>query len=313
MVRLILRRLIASIPVLLGASFLVFAAVRLAPGDPARTIVGEAATVEQVQAVRRQLGLDRPMGEQFLQFLGRTLQGDLGTSLRTNEKIARELGARIPYTLMLTASSLALAALLGVAAGVLAAVRRATLWDSLAMGLSLIGVSMPVFWLGFLLMLLFAITLPRLLGTGPLLPPTGAGTWRHLVMPTLTLAAYSMAVIARMTRSAMLEVLGKDFIRTARAKGVPGASVILRHALRNALIPVVTIVGLQVGNLIGGAVLTETVFAWPGVGGYLINGILFRDYPVVQGTVLFVTTAFVLVNLVVDLFYGALDPRIRFS
>jgi peptide/nickel transport system permease protein len=313
MLRFLLRRLIAALPVLLGASFLVFAAVRLAPGDPARTIVGEAATAEQIEAVRQQLGLDRPMGEQYLVFLGKTVQGDLGSSLRTSDKVARELGERIPYTLLLTACSLSLAAILGIGAGVLAAVKRYTIWDSLAMGLSLLGISMPVFWLGFLLMLVFAILLPRLLGTGPLLPPTGAGTWKHVVMPSLALAAHAMAIIARMTRSAMLEVLKKDYIRTAKAKGLAGSRVIFRHALRNALVPVVTIVGLQVGNLIGGAVLTETVFAWPGVGSYLVNGILFRDYPVVQGTVLFVTVAFVLVNLAVDLVYGLLDPRIRFS
>ncbi|MFZ5824331.1 MAG: ABC transporter permease [Bacillota bacterium] len=313
MYKYIARRLLAIIPVLIGASFLVFSAVRLAPGDPARTIVGESADQALVEQVRKEMGLDKPILTQYAVFLGKAVTGDLGKSLRTNDTVANELAAKIPNTLMLTVAALGVAALIGIGTGVLAATRRNSIFDNVSMVLALLGVSMPVFWLGFLFMLLFSITLPKLLGTGPLLPPTGAGTWQHLVMPTLTLAAYSMAIIARMTRSSMLEVLQKDYIRTAKAKGLGQGRVIYKHALRNALVPVVTIMGLQVGSLIGGAVLTETVFSWPGIGGLLVNGILFRDYPVVQGTVLFITTAFVLVNLVVDLLYGVLDPRIRYS
>lgn len=313
MYKYIARRLLAILPVLIGASFLVFSAVRLAPGDPARTIVGESADQALVEQVRKEMGLDKPILTQYFVFLGKAVTGDLGKSLRTNDTVANELAAKIPNTLVLTVAALGVAALIGIGTGVLAATRRNSIFDNVSMVLALLGVSMPVFWLGFLFMLLFSITLPKLLGTGPLLPPTGAGTWKHLVMPTLTLAAYSMAIIARMTRSSMLEVLQKDYIRTAKAKGLGQGRVIYKHALRNALVPVVTIMGLQVGSLIGGAVLTETVFSWPGIGGLLVNGILFRDYPVVQGAVLFITTAFVLVNLVVDLLYGVLDPRIRYS
>ncbi|MFZ5818250.1 MAG: ABC transporter permease [Bacillota bacterium] len=313
MYRYIIRRLLAIIPVLIGASFLVFSAVRLAPGDPARTIVGESASAELVEQVRKEMGLDKPLLTQYAVFATRALSGHLGKSLRTNDSVARELADKLPNTLKLTVAALTLAAIAGVGAGVVAATRRNSVFDNTSMVISLLGVSMPVFWLGFLLMLLFSITLPKLLGTGPLLPPTGAGTWKHLIMPSITLAAYSTGIIARMTRSSMLEVLQKDFIRTARAKGLADRAVIYKHALRNALVPVVTIMGLQVGTLLGGAVLTETVFSWPGVGGLLVNGILFRDYPVVQGTVLFITCAFVLVNLFVDLLYAVLDPRIRYN
>lgn len=313
MYQYIIRRLLAVIPVIIGASFLVFSAVRLAPGDPARAIVGEAATAEQVEQVRKEMGLDQPLLKQYLVFAGRALTGDLGKSLRTNDRVAKELAAKLPNTLLLSFSALILATIAGVTAGVISAARRHTIFDHVSMVLALLGVSMPVFWLGFLLMLFFAVLLPKWLGTGPLLPPTGSGTWKHLVMPSVALAAYSTAIIARMTRSSMLEVLHKDYIRTARAKGLAENRVILKHALRNALIPVVTVMGLQVGTMMGGAVITETVFSWPGIGQMLVNGILFRDFPVVQGVVLFVTTAFVLINLAVDLVYGILDPRIRYA
>lgn len=313
MLRYVVRRLLAIIPVLIGASFLVFAAVRLAPGDPISTIVGESATPELREQVTRELGLDKPVLTQYAIYVGKALQGDLGNSIRTRDGVAEEIWEKLPNTVLLTFSSLSLAAVLGIGAGVIAATRRNSWFDNASMVLSLIGVSMPVFWLGFLLMLFFAIVLPKWLGTGPIFPPTGTGTWRHLVLPSLTLAAHSMAIIARMTRSSMLEVLRRDYIRTARAKGLSQRRVIYKHALRNALVPVITTMGLQVGNLLGGAVLTETVFTWPGIGRLLVDGILFRDYPVVQGTVLFITIAFVLVNLTVDLFYGFLDPRIRYA
>lgn len=313
MYRYILRRLLLIIPVLVGSSFLVFAAVRLAPGDPVSTMVGEAATPELRAQVTKEMGLDKPLLVQYGRFVGRALQGDLGSSIRTSTKVSTEIADKLPNTLVLTLAALTLAALLGIGAGVLAATKRNSIFDNASMVLALLGVSVPVFWLGFLLMLLFSAQLPKLLGTGPLLPPTGTGTWKHLVMPAIALAAHSMAIIARMTRSSMLEVLQKDYMRTAKAKGLNQRALVYKHALRNALVPVITTMGLQVGNLLGGAVLTETVFAWPGIGRLLVDGILFRDYPVVQGTVLFITSAFVLVNLGVDLFYGVLDPRIRYT
>lgn len=313
MLKYILRRLLAMVPVLLGASFLVFGALRLAPGDPALTIAGEHATPELVAKIRSDLGLDKPVLTQFLVFLGGAVQGDLGHSIRTNDSVANELIVKLPNTLKLTAAASIVAVFVGIGFGIVAATRRNSIWDSGSMVLSLMGVSIPVFWLGFLLMLLFSVQLPKLLGTGPLLPPTGTGTWKHLIMPTITLAAYSMAIIARMTRSSMLEVLQRDYIRTAKAKGASEGIIIYKHALRNALIPVVTVVGLQVGSLLGGAVLTETVFSWPGIGSLLVHAISFRDYPVVQGVTLFVATSFVVVNLTVDVLYAYLDPRIRYS
>jgi len=313
MLKYLLRRLLATIPVLLGASFLVFGALRMAPGDPAVMVAGDQATPQLIAKIRTDMGLDKPVLSQFVVFLGKALQGDLGSSVRTNDLVARELMAKLPYTLQLTATAIVMAALLGVGAGVLAATRRNSIWDNATMIFALVGVSIPVFWLGFLLMMLFAIQLPSLLGIGPIFPPTGTGTWKHLVMPTMTLAAYSMAIIARMTRSSMLEVLGRDYIRTARAKGLSQMIVTYKHALRNALVPVITIMGLQVGGLLGGAVLTESVFSWPGIGSLLVHSITFRDYPVVQGVVLFMAVAYVLVNLVVDTLYAVLDPRIRYA
>lgn len=313
MLTYLVRRFLAIIPVLIGASFLVFSAVRLAPGDPAQVIAGEAATKELIEKVRVEMGLDKPILSQYLVFVSKTLQGDLGNSLRTNDRVTNELKAKLPNTLLLTASAMLLATVLGVTAGVVAASKRNSIFDNVSMILALIGVSIPIFWLGFLMMLVFSVKIPRALGIPPIFPPTGTGTWRHLVMPSITLGVTSMAIIARMTRSSMLEVLQRDYIRTARAKGLSQTVITYKHALRNALIPVVTIVGLQVGTLLGGAVLTETVFSWPGIGTLLVTGILFRDYPVVQGTVLFITVAFVMVNLVVDLMYAFLDPRIRYS
>ncbi len=302
------------VPTLIGASFLVFAAVRIIPGDPATAIAGEHATPEMIEQVRKDLGLDQPLFTQYGRFVLAAVQGDLGKSVRTKLPVADEVFRRLPRTLELAVYSLLLAAAVGIAAGVLSATRPYSVADNSSMVLALLGVSVPVFWLGLMLMLVFAVELPRLLGlSGPILPPTGAGSWRHLVMPTLTLAAYSTAIIARMTRSSMLEVVRRDYIRTARAKGLMERTVIYRHALKNALIPVVTVVGLQFGALLGGAVLTETVFSWPGVGRFLVEAIGYRDYPVVQGTVLVVATGFILVNLVVDLVYAFLDPRIRYT
>jgi peptide/nickel transport system permease protein len=310
----IVRRLLLAIPVLLGASFLVFASVRFVPGDPAIAIAGELATPALVAKVREEMGLDKPLLVQYGIYLERTLQGDLGRSVRSGLPVAQEISNRLPKTIQLAVLSLLVASAIGIPLGVLSATRANTWIDGGSMIVALLGVSMPIFWLGLMLMILFSVMLPRWLGLpGPIFPPTGSGTWKHLVMPVIALAAASMAIQARMTRACMLEVLRADYIRTARAKGVAERWVIYRHALRNALIPIVTIVGLQFGALLGGAVLTETVFGWPGLGRLLVDSIGYRDYPVIQGTVLVITLGFVLVNLAVDLLYAYLDPRIHYS
>jgi ABC-type dipeptide/oligopeptide/nickel transport system permease component len=310
----ILRRLLFAIPVLIGASFLVFASIRMVPGDPAIAIAGELATPELREQVRKDLRLDDPLLIQYGVYLQRMLKGDMGQSVRTRLPVWDEIILRLPNTLRLAILSLILAAVIGIPIGVISATRANTWVDGGSMVFALLGVSMPVFWLGLMLIVLFAVTLPRWLGLdGPILPPTGTGTWKHYIMPVITLAANSMAIQARMTRACMLEVLRTDYIRTARAKGLAEWKVIYKHALRNALVPIVTIIGLQFGTLLGGAVLTETVFAWPGIGRLLIDAISFRDYPVIQGTVLFIAVGFVLVNLLVDVMYAYLDPRIRYN
>ncbi len=310
----ILRRLLLVVPVLLGVSFLVFWSIRWVPGDPAIAIAGELATPEFVAQVRQEMGLDQPVLVQYGRYLLRAAQGDMGRSVKSSLPVAQEISTRLPKTLTLAATSLALSALIGIPIGIFSATRRNTWFDGGSMTLALLGVSMPIFWLGLMLMILFAVLIPKWFGlSGPLLPPTGTGTWQHLVMPSIALAANSMAIQARMTRACMLEVLRQDYIRTARAKGQVERLVIYRHALRNALLPIVTIVGLQFGTLMGGAVLTETVFAWPGIGRLLVDAIGFRDYPVIQAAVLVIALGFVLTNLVVDILYAYLDPRIRYN
>ncbi len=310
----ILRRLLLVIPVLLGVSFLVFWSIRWVPGDPAIAIAGELATPEFVAQVRQEMGLDQPVLVQYGRYLLRAAQGDMGRSVKSSLPVAQEITTRLPKTLTLAATSLLLSALIGIPIGIFSATRRNTWFDGGSMTLALLGVSMPIFWLGLMLMILFAVLIPKWFGlSGPLLPPTGTGTWQHLVMPSIALAANSMAIQARMTRACMLEVLRQDYIRTARAKGQVERLVIYRHALRNALLPIVTIVGLQFGTLMGGAVLTETVFAWPGIGRLLVDAIGFRDYPVIQAAVLVIALGFVLTNLVVDILYAYLDPRIRYN
>lgn len=310
----LIRRLLLAIPVLLGATFLVFSSIRLVPGDPAIAIAGELATPELVAQVRAEMGLDRPLLVQYGVYLERILRGDLGRSIRSGLPVAQEIVTRLPKTIQLAVLSLLLAASIGIPLGVLSATRPNSWIDSGSMVMALLGVSMPIFWLGLMLMIFFAVLLPRWLGLpGPVLPPTGSGTWKHLIMPTVALAANSMAIQARMTRACMLEVLQADYVRTARAKGVAERLVIYRHALRNALIPIVTIIGLQFGTLLGGAVLTETVFAWPGLGRLLVDAIGYRDYPMIQGAVLVITIGFVVVNIAVDVLYAWLDPRIHYN
>jgi peptide/nickel transport system permease protein len=310
----ILRRLLLAIPVLLGVSFLVFWSIRMIPGDPAVAIAGELATPELVAKVREDMGLDQPILVQYSRYLWRTLQGDMGRSVKSNLPVAKEIIDRLPKTLTLAFTALILSAVIGIPIGIFSATKPNSWFDGGSMTFALLGVSMPIFWLGLMLMILFAVLIPQWFGLpGPLLPPTGSGTWQHLVMPSIALAANSMAIQARMTRAAMLEVLRQDYVRTARAKGLREQLVIYRHALRNALLPIVTIVGLQFGTLIGGAVLTETVFAWPGIGRLLVDAIGFRDYPVIQATVIVIATGFVLTNLFVDILYAYLDPRIRYN
>lgn len=308
------RRLIYLVPTLIGVTFLVFVSVRLIPGDPAKIIAGQQASAELVERIREELGLDRPILVQYSIYLADLARGDLGTSLRTRLPVSAEIARRLPYTLQLASLSLLLASLVGIGFGVASATRPNSLLDNAGMVTALLGVSVPVFWLGLMLMSLFAVQLPRWLGLdGPVLPPTGTGTWKHLVMPSVTLAAYSTAIIARMTRSAMLDVVREDYVRTARAKGLAERVVIYKHALRNAMVPVVTVQGLQFGTLMGGAVLTETVFAWPGLGRYVVDAIFARDYPALQAATLVIALGFILINLFVDVIYAILNPRIRYG
>jgi len=323
------------VPVLFGISLLVFLFLKLIPGDPAQAILGERGSPEQLQALREKLGLNRPLHVQYLTFLRNVLTGDLGVSAVSTIPVAEELKRRWPATFELALSATLVAVALGIPLGILAAVRKNSLLDTLSMSLSLLGVSIPVFWLGLLLVYLFAVNLHWLPTGGRLStdlaldfrPITGflvldgllslkpqvvLDALRHLLLPALTLGTIPLAILTRITRGAMLEVLSQDYVRTARAKGLSERQVILKHALKNALLPVVTIVGLQFGTLLGGAILTETIFSWPGIGSYIYEGILNRDYPVVQAGVLVVATAFVLVNLLVDLSYALLDPRIQY-
>src|SRR5512134_695376 len=290
--------------------------LHLAPGDPAEVMLGANANKEDLANLRTQLGLDRPLHVQYVTWISHVARGDLGRSLWMKRPVLGEVLERFKATILLTGSALLLSTLGGLALGIAAATRANSLLDRLSGVASLFGASMPVFWLGIVLMVIFSLWLRWLPASG-MYAPDGGGDARdllqHLVLPAVTLAAASTTIIARLTRSAMLDVLGQDYVRTARAKGVVERRVVLRHGLENALIPIVTVVGVQAGYLLGGAVLTETVFAWPGVGTLMVQGILARDFPLVQGCVLVVALTFVLVNLAVDLLYAWLDPRIRYE
>jgi peptide/nickel transport system permease protein len=329
----LVKRLLGLVPVLLGMTLLVFLFLRLIPGDPAVVLLGEAATPEQIAALREQLGLNRPLYVQYFAFLEHLLRLDLGTSVISGIPIIEELKNRYPATFELAIAAMAIALLAGIPAGILAALHKNRWLDQSLMAGSLLGVSLPVYWLGLLLIYLFAVNLQwlpaggRSTDTSLIQPLTGlyvvdsvlrlnpmalADALSHLCLPALTLSTIPLAIVARITRSAMVETLSQDYIRTARAKGVPAFWVVGRHALKNALLPVVTISGLQFGTLLGGAILTETIFAWPGIGSWIYEGILARDYPVVQGGILFVAIAFVLINLLVDISYALLDPRVQY-
>lgn len=309
MLRYVLGRLVGMLPVLFGVTVLVFLMTAFSPGDPVVAMLGESAqgiSREALEELRTQLGLDRPLPAQYAAYVGGLLRGDLGVSIRSRRPVLAEIADRLPATIELAVAALAVAVALGVTLGVVAAVRKRTWVDGAAIAVALVGVSVPVFWSGFLLMIVFALELGWL-------PASGRGSVRHLILPAVTVGVSSAAFIARITRGAVLEALGQDYVRTAHAKGVAPRRVVVRHALRNALLPIVTVVGLQLGGLLGGAVLTETVFAWPGVGRMLVDAILARDLPLVQGSVLVISLIFILVNLAVDLSYAAINPKVRYG
>ncbi|MFW6136184.1 MAG: ABC transporter permease [Chloroflexota bacterium] len=350
MIRYVTQRILSLIPTILGVTLIIFLLLRLIPGDPAVAMLGEHAAKENVERIREQLGLNRPLfldrealeqgdvraffDSQYIRYLGRLVRGDLGSSIHRRVSISEELSRRFPATMELAFCSMLLAILVGVPVGIVSAARRASVVDSIATVGALIGVSMPIFWLGLMEIMLFAVILQWLPSAGRL----GHGTevtritsfilvdsiltgnvqalveaLKHLAMPTVALATIPMAIIARMTRSSMLEVLREDYIRTAHAKGLREGVVLSRHALKNAFLPVITIIGIQTSSLMAGAVLTETIFSWPGIGKWVYDAILGRDYPIVQSGTLLITIVIVMVNLIVDISYAFLDPRIHYE
>ena len=306
MIRLIGRRLLATVPTLLGVLVVAFFLLNVAPGDPVAAMVGERADAATIARLRADLHLDDPLPAQFGRYLWDAVHGDFGRSYITQRPIARDLRERFPKTVQLALAAMTLAAVGGIALGVLSAIRPGGAVDRAAMLLSYVGVSFPVYWVGLLLILLFAVVLRWL-------PPSGSGGLAYLVLPALTLGMRSVAFLARMTRAAMLEVLSSEFVRTARAKGLNEAAVIMRHGFRNALIPVITVLGLDTGSYLTGSILTETIFGWPGLGRYVLTAIEKRDLPAIQGSILFMSLVFVLVNLVTDLVYAKADPRIAYD
>lgn len=300
----LLRRVLLTAPVLLGVATLVFSLIHLVPGDPAQSMLGESAAPQDIAALRTRLGLDRPLLVQYGAFIGGAVTGDLGRSFRTGQPVTTMLAERVPATAELALAAMAVAILLAVPLGVVAAVLRGTTIDHGAMTFSLAGISIPNFWLGPLLAIVFAVELGWL-------PVSGRGSASHLVLPAVSLGLALAAILARMTRASLLEELGELYVRAARARGVSRAGAVVRHALANSLVPVVTIVALQFGAVLTGAVITETIFAWPGIGRLLIQSIGFRDYPMLQGCILLIAVTYVAVNLATDLLYGWLDPRIR--
>ncbi len=292
------------VPVMLGVALVVFSIMYLTPGDPATLLLGERASQEEILMLRNEMGLNDPFVVQYLRFVFKAATGNLGTSLVTGKPVISEIWARFPATLQLAFWGVVVAILIGIPVGIVSATKQYSLFDTVSMLLALVGVSMPNFWQGLMTILLFSVYLKWL-------PPFGYGTPAHLVMPAITLGTSTAAIVTRMTRSSMLEVVRQDYIRTARAKGLPEGTVIMRHALMNALIPIITVVGLQFGYLLGGAILTETVFSWPGVGTLLVASIKQKDFPMVQGAVVFIAVVFSLVNLAVDVLYAFVDPRIK--
>jgi peptide/nickel transport system permease protein len=306
MIAFLIRRLLLTIPVLVGVATLVFSLIHLIPGDPVQTMLGDTASPQDVADLRERLGLNRPLPAQYMSFMKGVATGDLGRSLRTNQTVAAAIGERMPATFELALASMVVAVLVAIPLGIVAAVWAGTSVDHAATTLALVGISMPTFWLGPLLAIIFSVSLGWL-------PVSGRGTSAHLVLPAATLGVPLAAVLARMTRASVLEELGEPYVLAARARGVSRVRAVLKHAFRNSLIPIVTVLGLQFGAVLTGAVITETIFAWPGVGRLLIQSIGARDYPTVQGCVLLIAASYVSMNLLVDVLYGFLDPRIRYE
>ena len=304
MLKYIGRRILMMIPILLAVTFVVFTLLYITPGNPAELMLGQNATPEAVAELEEELGLNRPFLVRYADYLMGLLRLDMGTSYATKEAVMTRIWNCVPYALELAAISIFIAAVIGTPIGIISATKQYTAFDNVTMIFALIGISMPVFWIGILLILLFSVHLKWL-------PPSGWGTMKQMILPAITVAAQSVAVICRMTRSSMLEVIRQDYIRTVRAKGQKEYKIIISHALRNALIPIVTVIGLQFGALLGGAIMAETVFAIPGLGRLMIDAIKQRDYPIVQGVVLFVAVTFSLVNLLIDIIYAFIDPKIR--
>jgi ABC-type dipeptide/oligopeptide/nickel transport system permease component len=305
MTRFIIRRILLSIPTLFGVLVVAFLLLYVAPGDPVESMVGERADSATIARLRAQLRLDDPLPVRFGHYVASVVTGDLGRSYITNRPIVEDIRERFPKTLQLAGAAMLLATLIGVTLGILSARKPGGIADRFALGVAYLGISFPVYWVGLLLILLFAVTLHWL-------PPSGYGSLRFLALPALTLGMRSIAFLARMTRSSMLESLSADYVRTARAKGLSERVVTLKHALRNALIPVITVLGLDFGAYLTGSILTETIFSWPGIGRYVVNAISRRDLPAIQGSVLFLSTIFVLVNLITDLAYAKADPRVSY-
>ena len=304
MLSFLARRVLGIVPVLLCVSLFAFGFVRMLPGDPARLLAGPDATLQEVQAIRSSLGLDRPLWAQYATYIGQTVRGELGNSSRTGQSVATVIGERFMPTLLLTIAAMGWSTIFGVALGVLAGVRRNRWEDQASMVLAVSGISFPAFWLGLLLIDLFSVRLH-------LLPTGGDEGWSSYVLPSFTLGVAVAAVMARFTRSAFVEVASEDYVRTARMKGVPERRVVWTHAFRNALIPVITMAGLQFGFLLGGSIVIETVFAWPGLGRLLVDSVNYRDYPVIQAEILLFSFEFVLINLLVDVLYAVVNPEIR--
>ena len=301
-----MKRVLQGVPTVLLVCVLVFLLMHMVPGDPIRLMSDRTATPEDIERLRQSLGLDRPLYLQFWMWFTRAIRGDLGRSIRTGHQVTDELMHRLPRTLLLTCTSLLFSVLVGIIAGVLASLKAGSFWDVSIMVKAVFGMSVPPFWLGLMFILFFSVMLNWF-------PSGGSGTWRHLVLPALSLGLAGMGLIARMTRSSMLEVLRDDYVRTARSKGLAERTVIYKHALKNAMIPTITVVGLQFGILMAGAVITERVFSWPGMGWLLVRSIHDRDFPVVQGALLISSIIFILVNIAVDMVYALLDPRIRYQ
>jgi ABC-type dipeptide/oligopeptide/nickel transport system permease component len=302
----IVRRLALSIPTLFGVLVVVFLLLYVAPGDPVQDMVGERADAETIARLRKELHLDDPLHTQFIKYTGGILRGNFGNSYITNRPILSDISERFPKTLMLAGAAMFIASIVGITIGVLSARNQGGWFDRIGLGVAYLGISFPVYWVGLILILIFAIQLRWF-------PPSGYGGIKYIILPALALGSRSIAFLARVTRSAMLDVLGGDFVRTARAKGLRERTVIVRHALRNALIPIITVLGLDFGYYLTGSILTETIFSWPGIGRYVVNAISRRDLPAIQGSVLFLSVVFVLVNLLTDLAYAKADPRVAYG